>query len=204
MKKLFIILLPFLFTGCATLSENECRVANWQTIGYNDGSQGYATSRISEHTSACADYGVRPDLTLYLRGHEEGARAYCTPHNGFDAGRANKAYAGICSQSQEPSFMQGYRDGQKVYSAEQELNNIRHRITTLENDKKKLQKDIDQNQTKIISNETGMSERANLLYQNNKLLDRQSHIDHEIGMLKQKEQFQQNEIRHLMRLGGRY
>lgn len=100
--------------------------------------------------------------------------------------------------------MQGYRDGQKVYSAEQELNNIRHRITTLENDKKKLQKDIDQNQTKIISNETGMSERANLLYQNNKLLDRQSHIDHEIGMLKQKEQFQQNEIRHLMRLGGRY
>ncbi len=35
------LLFVFLLTGCATLSQEECVNANWQTIGFEDGIQGY-------------------------------------------------------------------------------------------------------------------------------------------------------------------
>lgn len=39
----------YLLSACATLSKQECRVGDWQVIGYNDGIAGYAADRLASH-----------------------------------------------------------------------------------------------------------------------------------------------------------
>jgi hypothetical protein len=44
-------------SGCATLSEEECAMSDWHTIGFEDGSRGYTADRLGDHRRACAGGG---------------------------------------------------------------------------------------------------------------------------------------------------
>ena len=82
-----IVLLGLLATGCASMDEDECRVADWRAIGYEDGASGRAASQLGERREACADHGVTPNFVAYRQGREEGLREYCTPAMGYRLGR---------------------------------------------------------------------------------------------------------------------
>ena len=49
-------------SGCATMSKEECLVANWREVGFTDASQGYTQDRVAEHRSACAEAKVTVNL----------------------------------------------------------------------------------------------------------------------------------------------
>lgn len=117
--------------SCATMSADQCLAGDWTGQGYSDAAQGLSMSRLAEHAEACAPHGVVPDRTAYAAGRDQGLVRYCTPANGFRAGRTGSGYGGVCPGYLEADFMPAYRDGQTVYGVEQVLTNARSRVDSL-------------------------------------------------------------------------
>lgn len=117
--------------SCATMSEDQCLAGAWGQQGYADGRSGQPASRLDDHTSACAKYGVIPDARSYYSAREDGLRDYCTPSRGFQAGREGSSYANVCPPQLEMDFLPAYRDGQMVYAVEQALSSARSSVSSL-------------------------------------------------------------------------
>ncbi|MDE1461373.1 DUF2799 domain-containing protein [Spartinivicinus poritis] len=124
--------------GCATLSREECLSANWQTIGYEDGTKGRLPGFVAEHRKACAEYGVVPDLTSYQQGREEGVRHYCRPANGYYLGRHGYSYSGVCSEEEEAEFLRAWHQGERAYRTEQRIRELEREIWQLRENVERL------------------------------------------------------------------
>jgi hypothetical protein len=112
--------------GCASLSPEQCRNADWRQIGYADGASGLPGSRIQDHASACAKAGTKPDLDAYLSGRMEGLVSYCQPENGFEVGRRGAAdNAGDCPPHTRGAFLQNYRQGREINALESQIGSLR-------------------------------------------------------------------------------
>ncbi len=118
-----------LLAGCAGgLGKDECRIADWHTIGYEDGLRGYPAERIGAHRAACAKHQVAPDLAAYTDGRERGLLTYCQPSNGFRVGLNGRPYANVCSGANEPAFVDGLRHGRQIHDARAELRDAQNRL----------------------------------------------------------------------------
>jgi len=111
-----IILLSTMFiaSGCASMSKTDCLRADWTRQGIEDGRKGSSTAILDRHSKACAKVSVVPNKALYLEGHAQGVRAYCTPDTGLSKGRANALYQGVCPADLEPAFLASYIDGLEI------------------------------------------------------------------------------------------
>lgn len=76
-KHLILILLP-LIAACSTLNEEECRFADWYTIGYKDGTRGRMPDYIHRHSKACRSFAVSVDHRQWEEGRQQGLKHYCT------------------------------------------------------------------------------------------------------------------------------
>jgi len=126
MKYIHLILLVVttaLF-GCATMSKEECRQADWYLKGVDDATQGYALDRVVEHGKACARTNIVPDMKDYREGHAKGARLYCVPEKGYSEGRKGAAYNGICPVDAEGKFLRAYRDGQELFNIQRNMDRM--------------------------------------------------------------------------------
>ena len=132
-------------SGCATLDKNECQNADWASIGYEDGTRGYAASRIGNHRSACAKHGITPDLALYTKGRDKGLGQFCRANIGYRTGAGGRTYHNVCPASSEPEFLAGYQYGQRVYKTNS-------RIRSLKSDIRKQEKLLDE--TIVLLNDT--------------------------------------------------
>ncbi len=142
----FVVLLLGIIQGCATLNKSECRKADWEIIGLEDGSAGRPITYIGRHRKSCAEYGVKPNMSNYRLGHVEGVRIFCTPRKGFELGKAGRSHNDVCPVDLRVSFIAAYDNGKdlfaakkamndtqnRVKSAQQRLDNINDRITNLE------------------------------------------------------------------------
>jgi hypothetical protein len=54
-----------LLTGCAGLSEQECRGADWAELGKRDGSM-CMNWQIDQHAHHCAAFGLKVDEPAYM------------------------------------------------------------------------------------------------------------------------------------------
>lgn len=120
-----------LLGSCATMSQDQCLAGAWDEVGFADGAEGYAMSRLNEHAEACAKYGVAPDEAAYSAARFDGLRTYCTAERGFREGREGDSYGGVCSPAQEAMFLPAYRDGQVVREAEQAAASARSSVDSL-------------------------------------------------------------------------
>lgn len=132
-RAIFILLLLLGLSGCATLSEDECRYSDWYDLGYRDGRQGRPADRVSEHAQACGEHGVKPDRSRYLSGHTDGVATYCTAHNGLRVGENGGGYANVCPRFEEEEFLRGYSLGQALYRVRSRLNSLDSEIDQLDN-----------------------------------------------------------------------
>ena len=151
MKKLGALLLAslVLLSGCATLSKDECITADWYSIGYEDGANGYSSTRIASHREACAKHGVTPDLRAYQDGHEEGLLGFCTERNGFNRALGGYQYNGICPPSLEPEFLDGYEAGRQIYT-------VRSEISSLESEQRSNESEIERIDQVLIEKEAAL------------------------------------------------
>ncbi|MGO2132630.1 MAG: DUF2799 domain-containing protein [Halomonas sp.] len=121
-----------LLSGCATLSEGQCRTMSWEQLGRQDGRQGYPSSRLFEHQKACAEYGISISRADYDSGRELGLLDYCTARNGYRQGREGTRYHNVCPAKLEPEFLARYRDGKVVHDAESDIKRLEERIDRIE------------------------------------------------------------------------
>ena len=59
-----------LLQGCATLDKDECMLADWRLIGYQDGVAGKSATVVGKYREDCAKHAVVPDLDAYRAGRE--------------------------------------------------------------------------------------------------------------------------------------
>lgn len=117
--------------GCATLSEDECRTANWRDIGQRDGLDGKPASHLAQHAKACAEYGLRPDESRYHQGRNEGLREYCRLDNAFDSGLRGQSYQGVCPAAIDRDFRRYHEAAYAVYTLRRDLDAQHDRIDSL-------------------------------------------------------------------------
>ncbi len=157
------LLTALLLTGCASMSEEECRVADWRMIGYEDGADGIPQGRLGDHREACADYGVVPDMVAYRNGHEQGVKLYCTESVGFERGRSGGSYRGACPAELEGQFLDGYEMGREIWAAYARVHDVESSIDSIERRVERLEKDIARRERELIADETASDRRAALL-----------------------------------------
>jgi len=125
--------------GCASMSEGECKTADWHRKGVADGSAGLAETWLAHHHDACAKVGVAPDAAAWRRGWDEGLRSYCVPAVGWRQGLAGAGYGGVCRGPNEEGFVRAWRAGSEVHRAESQLASNAREIERLESQLAKSQ-----------------------------------------------------------------
>ena len=64
-------------TGCASMSENQCRVGSWYAQGEQDGLMG-GPPKIDLYANQCTRFQVQPSERDYMAGWAAGASEYNT------------------------------------------------------------------------------------------------------------------------------
>lgn len=126
MLKYFLVLASALILmSCASLTEDECRAGNWESIGFVDGTNGRLQSYIAEHGKACSDFGVVPDTATWLRGRLEGLKTYCTPQSVYEVGRRGREMNPVCSAEQASDLKLANFYGLRYYEIESKTSELR-------------------------------------------------------------------------------
>lgn len=134
---LFLLTTALALAGCAAMSPQECRTADWREQGTRDALEGQARSHFDDIRQACAEAGVTPRQDLYFDGYARGLRQFCMPANGARWGRQGQSYDSTCPPELEPAFLARYRDGRRAWDAEQGLQR-------LQNEQRRKQRELDQ------------------------------------------------------------
>jgi hypothetical protein len=159
------IFLLLLGTGCATLDKSECRKADWEVIGLEDGARGRPLSYLGRHREACAEHGVKPSLAQYRAGHATGVRQYCTPQNGFRQGRAGRRYEGVCPDDLEGSFLAGYETGRELHNLSADINRMQTEVSGMQDELDGLRQRQQNVENLLVSGTVSASVRQSLLDQ---------------------------------------
>jgi hypothetical protein len=109
-----ILLVALALAGCATtMSERECRDADWDALGHADGVRGEPPARLEQRRKAC-DGAVKADE--WRHGYERGVGEFCTPAGGYNAGRAGTGEPSVCAgRPNEEPFRTAYKHGEQVH-----------------------------------------------------------------------------------------
>lgn len=152
-----------LTSACSTMNEDQCRSADWRTVGFEDGARGSSQSRIGDYRKACAEFGVQPDLNAYREGHDQGVRTYCTRASGFEKGEAGFTYAGVCPEDLEPEFLAGYNAGKSLNEASAKILELESQIESIERDIDSLEEGVSAAETEMVADGVGAARRSALL-----------------------------------------
>jgi hypothetical protein len=98
-----LLLSALAVSGCASMTESQCRVADWKRVGLSDGASGVAESRLASYAEDCGEIGVEPDAQAYRQGWDLGIAQFCTPANGWRAGLNGQSGKEAVCQGQ-PTF----------------------------------------------------------------------------------------------------
>lgn len=169
--------------GCATLSEEECALSDWRTIGFEDGSHGYPANRLGDHRKACAEYGYAPDTAAYRAGRQEGLELYCQPSRGFSLGAAGGQYRGVCGAGLEAGFLDGYRAGVELYNLRANVSQANSRLHARERELEETQVLMGEKEAALIARDTTTEERVLLLADLKELAERAGELEAGIDRL---------------------
>ena len=149
-------------SGCASLSESECRQQRWYEVGARDGSQGRSTQYYTQHIEACSQYGIRLQLDDYQAGYRQGLKTYCTASSGYREGARVDEYQQVCPAELEAEFLNGYVDGLRSAAdrVESDLDSARSKRRRLDDDlhyakdpakRKEIQQELDSAESSLNS-----------------------------------------------------
>lgn len=127
-----------ILTSCATLSKEECKLGNWQAIGYSDGVAGYYPSRISSHAKACAKVNVTPNIQAWEQGRQQGLKQYCTQMKAYQLGKVGQYMNAVCPSSQIETLQKANAHGLEYYRLNQVISEQKNKLNTYQDELKKL------------------------------------------------------------------
>ncbi|MFV2061522.1 MAG: DUF2799 domain-containing protein [Gammaproteobacteria bacterium] len=194
---LLTLFIASVITSCATLNKDECRTANWKLIGYEDGSNGYPTSRIGEHRKACAEYGISPDLDLYNEGRAEGLHQYCVPATAYNLGRQGSSYQGNCAGYDEARFLSAFNQGIKLFTANAALSQLQKILSQRQEDLSYVKEEIHNKEQLIVDGKQSKTQIILLLLETKELYSKKTTISVEINNLQDDIEEQNSYISHI-------
>lgn len=141
MRYLFLLFAPLLLASCATLSEDQCRAADWRVIGQTDGSNGRDADFILQHAKACNKIGILPVRADWEAGRQEGLKLYCRPRRAYEEGAKGRSLKPVCPVDNlarlERANARGltwHRIGRDISEAQNEIGRINNQLSLLAGD----------------------------------------------------------------------
>lgn len=183
MKRMLIIAIAVIMSGCATMNADQCAMSDWHAVGYEDGSRGYTSDRFGQYRKACAKHSVAPDFQAYQVGRKEGLVEFCQPSRGFNLGAAGGRYNGVCDVAMEEEFLDAYRVGSQLYTLRSNVNRANAGIASREQQIDENVKTIAAKQAALISAETTVEDRVLILADLKRLSEEQGELEAEIEQL---------------------
>ena len=153
------VVLALSMAGCATLDREECFMADWRTVGFEDGRNGHLSSYVGKHREACAAHGVAPDLEAYLAGHARGIAEHCRPQNGFQLGLHGRAYRGECPAELEAAYVASHTDGYRLRERRAVVERLRRQIDQNLEEEDQLNQTIFERRETLAAPETSRRQR---------------------------------------------
>lgn len=125
--------LPVVFGlgGCATMTAEECAVADWERLGESDARAGRGMDHFARRSGDCAEAGYRADQSAWQRGWDRGIVRFCTRNNGFRQGLEGYRYEHICPAHLEEDFLAGYDTGFAIHDLQARVENTHSQIDRL-------------------------------------------------------------------------
>ncbi len=186
--------LTVVLAGCSTMSENECLVSDWRSIGYEDGVRGYSGDRIGVYRKACVKHGVSPDLQVYQEGRAAGLREFCRPENGFDFGARGGNYRGVCPRDLEAEFTEAYLSGHQLYGLQTSVRQIERRLSAKQQRIEDIDEELIQASADLVADGRTVEERVSLLATTKRLAEEQRRLETEISELIEQKALRQDEL----------
>ncbi len=188
-----------LLQGCATLDRDECKLADWRLIGYQDGVAGKSAARVGEYREDCAKHAVVPDLDAYRAGREEGLQHYCTASNGYRLGNAGRGFAAVCPTALEADFREAYNAGRKLYLARSAVNKTHSQLKQHKRTLTNLEDDRAQKLAALIADDLKADQRVMIVYELNELQQEMNSVEDELVDLEHDLEKQQTRLDQLTR-----
>ncbi len=170
-------------TGCSSMSVEECLVADWETVGLEDGTRGRGAGGIARHREACAKAGVTPDLASYEKGRSAGLVEFCRPGNGYEFGRRGGTYEGVCPSDTESGFLTAYNEGREYYELEQAVSDAESAVTSGEYSLRAARKDLDRGERRLDDDSLSADQRSRIEKKNRELATRIGRLEAEQSQL---------------------
>jgi len=189
-----LVAISVILQACATMNENECRLSDWRTIGYEDGAAGYPASRIGEHRQACAKHGIAPDLAAYQQGRDEGLRQFCQPNNGFNLGARGGSFNGACPADLAVDFSDAYQAGKQLHTLQSRVNSSASQIASKQRQLASTEDQLQAKELGVISDEATIQERAQMLLEAKELNETAGKLKAEIADLEQQKAIYERDL----------
>lgn len=183
MKRIFVIALAVIMSGCATMNADQCAMSDWHAVGYEDGSRGHTSDRFGQYRKACAKHSVAPDFQAYQVGRKEGLVEFCQPSRGFNLGAGGGRYNGVCDIAMEEEFLDAYRVGSQLYTLRSNVNRVNGAIASREQQIAENVETIAAKQAILIAAETTVEDRVLILADLKRLSEEQGELEAEIDQL---------------------
>lgn len=169
--------------GCATLDKEECLVADWRLIGYQDGAAGKSATVLDEYREDCAEHAVVPDLDRYRAGRAEGLQEYCKVDNGYRLGESGRGYSGVCPTDLEEGFRAAYHKGREIYLARSAVQKTHAKIYRRQHLLQDLKEDKGVKLSELIADGLQSEQRVLILYEITELEREMHSVEDEIAVL---------------------
>ncbi len=193
------LLLAAFLQGCATLNKEECLVADWRLIGYQDGVAGKSAAMVGSYREDCAKHAVVPDLAAYQAGREEGLLEYCRPENGYRQGASGHGYPAVCSSATEVDFRAAYEAGRDIHLASSEVNKTDALIKKQWQRVRSLEHEREHKLSELVMDGIRSEQRVLLLYQIHETEAEIADVKAGISDLEHELQYQQAQLDQLRR-----
>lgn len=174
--------------GCAakpTVTENQCRAGDWQTIGYRDGAAGVDSARLLKHQEACGEFAIVPNRNLYLAGWQEGLLSYCTADNGFQQGLHGRALNGVCRAELREPYASAHADGRQLYVARRDVNHLQQALNNQQHRLEQIKQEVIGVTTAQLQPDLTAEERLRLLSKLQDLVDERAMLKAELPRTEQ-------------------
>lgn len=126
------LLFAGVLASCATMSPEECKVADWREVGQRDGLNGKSLSYLHDRTEDCGKVGVAINTQAYTLGRNLGLRSYCRLENAVPLGLSGGFYGGVCPPEIDQLFQQRFQVARSVHDLRNEVRNLDDRAESLE------------------------------------------------------------------------
>jgi len=111
--------LAVLISGCATMSPEQCMVADWYRLGEQDALAGRTSDHLANRAGACQEAGYGVDTESWYAGFEAALPSFCTIDSGFQFGVNGSRYQNSCPVQFADEFIDGYQLGSEIYALQQ-------------------------------------------------------------------------------------